>query len=389
MNKLARPNYLRNNVNDSDVTSMEISSQPELWQKTWQSFIDQQSTLKNFLSDVYQQDNLIVILTGAGTSAFIGDALQGPFQKHTGLPTRAISTTDLVTHPELFLQKERPTLLISFARSGDSPESVAAVHLANTVCSHVYHLIITCNPKGKLASEKKESNRLIFLLPEETNDKGLAMTSSFTSMLLSGVLISRINTPDTLKDQVLRLISYGENILLNYAEKLLEVSKIDFKRVVFLGSGPLKGIATESHLKLQELTDGKVICKHDSFLGFRHGPKAVIDKTTIIVYLFSNNAHVEQYENDLMNEVCEQDFALYSIGILEKAKENDCLDLSIKMSLGQETLDEDFVSICSIIPAQILAYYKSVDLGLSPDNPSASGAISRVVKGVKIYSYNS
>ena len=387
MNTITLHNYLRNDMKDSDITSSEISSQPELWQQTWQSFLGQQSTLKKFLSQVYDQDNLNVILTGAGTSAFIGDILQGPYQKHTGIPSRAISTTDLVTHPELFLQKERPTLLISFARSGDSPESVAAVHLANKVCSHIYHLIITCNPKGKLASEKNESNKLVFLLPEETNDKGLAMTSSFTSMLLSGVLISRINEPDALKIQVLRLISYGENILLNYTEKLLEVAKMNFKRVVFLGSGPLKGTATESHLKLQELSDGKIICKHDSFLGFRHGPKAVIDKTTVIVYLLSHNAHVEQYENDLMNEVHEQDLAMYSIGILDKPRENECLDLSIKMSSGQETLDEDFLSICSILPAQILAYYKSVELGLNPDNPSASGAISRVVKGVKIYSY--
>ncbi|MCK5701768.1 MAG: SIS domain-containing protein [Cyclobacteriaceae bacterium] len=387
MDKLTLYNYLRNDLKDSDITSLEISSQPELWWQTWLYVQNQQDSLKKFLKNVYSKNNINVILTGAGTSAFIGDTLQGSYQQNTGIPTRAISTTDLVTHPDLFLQKERPTLLISFARSGDSPESVAAVHLANKVCSHIYHLIITCNPKGKLASEKNESNKLVFLLPEETNDKGLAMTSSFTSMLLSGVLISRINEPDALKIQVLRLISYGENILLNYTEKLLEVAKMNFKRVVFLGSGPLKGTATESHLKLQELSDGKIICKHDSFLGFRHGPKAVIDKTTVIVYLLSHNAHVEQYENDLMNEVHEQDLAMYSIGILDKPRENECLDLSIKMSSGQETLDEDFLSICSILPAQILAYYKSVELGLNPDNPSASGAISRVVKGVKIYSY--
>ena len=39
-----------------------------------------------------------VILTGAGTSAFIGDVLEGPFQQKTGIRTRAVATTDLVTH---------------------------------------------------------------------------------------------------------------------------------------------------------------------------------------------------------------------------------------------------------------------------------------------------
>ncbi len=389
MNTLANHNHLRNDQENKDVTSLEISNQPEIWQLTWQAFQNQQSSINQFLKTVFNKENINIILTGAGTSAFIGDALQGTFQKHTNLPTRAVSTTELVTHPNLFLHKERPTLIISFARSGDSPESVAAVNLANDVCDEVYHLIVTCNKNGSLAKAKEDENAFVFLLPEETNDKGLAMTSSFTSMLLSGVLISRINEIDIAKDQVERLIVFGKNILTNYAEKLLEVAKMDFNRVVFLGSGPLKGTAEESHLKLQELTDGKVICKHDSFLGLRHGPKAVIDDTTVIIYLFSNDPYVEQYENDLVNEVNNQNLGMFSIGIFDKQKSEIKLDMSIGINNDHKTLDEDFLSIVSILPAQILGYYKSVELGLNPDNPSATGAISRVVKGVKIYPYKS
>jgi tagatose-6-phosphate ketose/aldose isomerase len=183
------------------------------------------------------------------------------------------------------------------------------------------------------------------------------------------------------------LVSYGENILSKYSEKLLQVAKMNFKRVVFLGSGPLKGIATESHLKLQELTDGKIICKDDSFLGFRHGPKAVIDEHTIIVFLFSSDTYIAQYEDDLVNEICRQNQGKYSIGVQENVKNDNCLNLTIKMGDDQETLDEEFLTICSVLPAQILGYYKSVELGLNPDNPSESGAISRVVQGVNIYSF--
>lgn len=387
MDKLTLYNYLRNDLKDSDITSLEISSQPDLWQQTWIYVQNQQDDLKKFLNTIYSKNNINIILTGAGTSAFIGDTLQGLYQKHTGIPTRAISTTDLVTHPDLFLEKERPTLLISFARSGDSPESVAVVNLANNICDHIYHLIITCNAHGKLASEKDKANRMVFLLPEGTNDKGLAMTASFTSMLLSGVLISRIHELNELNNQVSKLVSYGENILSKYSEKLLQIAKMDFKRVVFLGSGPLKGIAHESHLKLQELTDGKIICKHDSFLGFRHGPKAVIDAHTIIVYLFSSDRYVAQYEDDLVSEICNQKQGRYAIGILERPKKDYCLNLTIKMGDDQESLDEEFLTICSVLPAQILGYYKSIELGLNPDNPSESGAISRVVQGVNIYSF--
>jgi tagatose-6-phosphate ketose/aldose isomerase len=381
-------NYLDHESKDPYFTSLEISSQPMLWQQTWSCIQNYKSRLIDFLKKLYKQNNLNIILTGAGTSAFIGDTLQGPFQKHTGIPTRSISSTDLVTHPDLFIQKERPTLLISFARSGDSPESLAVVNLVHKLCNADYHLIITCNPEGKLALESNHSNQIVILLPVETNDKGLAMTSSFSSMLLCGALISRIHQLDELEPQISRLISYGENILKNYTKKLQQVANMDFNRAVFLGSGPLFGIATESHLKLQELTQGKIICKHDSYLGVRHGPKAVIDKNTIVVYLFSNNKYVEKFEDDLVREICAQELGMYTIGIHEKRKEDYFLNLNIKIGNDEIYLDEEFLSVCYILPAQILGYYKSLEIGLNPDNPSESGVISRVVQGVTIYDYN-
>jgi tagatose-6-phosphate ketose/aldose isomerase len=380
-------NYLESGSKDLHHTSLEISNQPMLWQQTWECVQNYKIQLLDFLNKIYDQDNLNIILTGAGTSAFIGDTLQGPFQKNTGIPTRSISSTDLVTHPSLFLQKERPTLLISFARSGDSPESLAVVNLVHKLCTFDYHLIITCNPEGKLAKASNQANQMVILLPEETNDRGLAMTGSFSSMLLCGALISRIHQLDVLKPQISRLINYGENVLCNYTKKLHQVARMDFKRAVFLGSGPFLGIATESHLKLQELTNGKIICKHDSYLGFRHGPKAVIDQNTIVVYLFSNNRYVEKFEDDLVKEICKQELGMYSIGVHEKLKEDYCLNLNIIASNNGESLDEEFLSICYILPAQILGYYKSLQLGLNPDNPSESGVISRVVQGVTIYEY--
>jgi len=381
-------NYLDRESKDPYFTSLEISSQPILWQQTWACIQDYKSKLINFLDIIYSQNNLNIILTGAGTSAFIGDTLQGPFQKYTGIPTRSISSTDLVTHPEMFLQKDRPTLLISFARSGDSPESLAVVNLVHELCTYDYHLIITCNPNGQLAAKSNHSNQMVILLPDETNDKGLAMTGSFSSMLLCGALVSRIRQIDELEIQKTMLISYGENVLEKYTGEIKKIAKIDFNRAVFLGSGPLSGIATESHLKLQELTRGKIICKHDSFLGVRHGPKAVIDENTIVVYLFSNNKYVEQFEDDLVKEICAQELGMYSIGIHEKPKGDYCLDLNIKIGNDEKLLDEEFLAVCYILPAQILGYYKSLELGLNPDNPSVAGVISRVVQGVTIYDYN-
>ena len=387
----ARSGYLDFSLSELELkgamhTAKEIAEQPKLWLKIWTSLSRQQTSIQKFLKEVYANEPLDIILSGAGTSAFIGNILQGPFQKNTGKKVWAVATTDLVSHPENYLHPDTPTLLISFARSGNSPESVAAVDLVNTICVKQYHLIITCNPSGDLVRNAQE-NAFTFLLPPEANDQSLAMTGSFTSMLLAGLLISRIDKVDALKDQVERLVAYGENVIKNYHATLRKVAALDFQRAIFLGSGPLHGAAREAQLKLQELTNGKVICKYDSFLGFRHGPKAVIDASTLLVYLFSNNEYVHQYETDLVHAIHQGEKGLYQIGICETSESDMELDLVIALSAGKEKIDEELLPVCSVLPAQMLGFYKSLHLGLQPDSPSVNGAIARVVEGVTIYPY--
>lgn len=375
--------------NGGFFTAREISQQPDLWVKTWKLVQEQKNELQTFLGEAFACDSLSVILTGAGTSAFIGDVLQGPFQKNTKKPTTAIATTDLISHPAHYFNAGN-ILLISFARSGESPESVAALQLADSFCKKVYHLIITCNPKGKLALSKNGSTGqgYVFLLPEEADDQSLAMTGSFTSMLLAGLLISRIGDIELLEKQVKQIASYATNVLVKYGEKLRSAARLDFERAIFLGSGPLRSVANESDLKVQELTDGKVICKYDSFLGFRHGPKAVINAATLLVYLFSNNDYVHQYERDLVKAIISGEKGLFSIGITEHADKDFNVDLLIELSTGGDQVDEEFLAVCSVLPAQILGFYKSLEFGLTPDNPSEKATITRVVKGVVIYPFH-
>jgi tagatose-6-phosphate ketose/aldose isomerase len=375
----------------STFTAKEIYGQPTLWMKTFELFSDIATELNEFLSFVFAKQNIQMILTGAGTSAYIGEVLVGPMQKHTGVPARAVPTTDLVTHPELYILKDYPTLLVSFARSGNSPESVKAVELANKVSSDIFHLIITCNAEGELAKNKNNKNTFVLILPPESNDKSLAMTGSFSSMLLVGLLIANINRAQAqvVKKQVERLFSYGNKFLNTYyIDEIKKIAKLNFERAVFLGSALFSGIARESHLKLQELTDGQVICKHDSFLGFRHGPKAVIDDKTLLVYLFSNNPYSQLYEIDLVNSVNSGRNGCYKVGVMEKDIPDIKLDTKIIFSENDETIDEEFLTIAEVLFAQTLGFYKSIELGLKPDSPSVSGLIHRVVQGVKLYDYN-
>jgi tagatose-6-phosphate ketose/aldose isomerase len=367
-------------------TAKEISSQPAMWLKTYRRVREEKVQIKKFLDRVVEEDNPCVILTGAGTSAFIGESLVGSYQKKLKVSTRSIATTDIITHPEDYFIRSKPTLLISFARSGDSPESLASVKLAEAHCDHLYKLIITCNKKGKLAVNSRSENSYVFLLPDGTNDKSLAMTSSFSSMLLAGLLILNLDDIERMLPIVEGLCDCGNFILQEGLSKLKSIAALNFKRAVFLGSGPLFGIAHESHLKVQELSDGKVICTYDSFLGFRHGPRAVVDDTTLITYLLSNNAYAQRYEVDLIKSINESPTGATSVGVGYGFDTHGLtMDFAIEFPECAVDIPEEFYTVLYIVPAQIIGFYKSLDLGLEPDSPSKGGAISRVVQGVKIY----
>ncbi len=368
-------------------TFKEISAQPRLWGETFDIIDEQKSALDDFLAPIIGDQATHVILTGAGTSAYIGDVLHKVFQKNTGRFTEPIATTDILTNPGDYFSKDKKTLLVSFARSGDSPESVGAVQLAEKVCDEVSHLIITCNKEGKLAKMASDLNAYTVFMPEDANDKALAMTGSFTSMLLAGILISDLKNLAKNKNLVDQLVDYGQGILKK-DHNIKEIAQLDFNRAVFLGSGPLKGIARESQLKLQELTDGQVICKYDSFLGLRHGPKAVIDKYTLVVYLLSNDTYISQYELDLVRSINGSEDKMAEVGVGQNLPQLKEVNLNLTIEPGKANqLPEEYFAVCAVLPGQLLGFYKSLALGLSPDSPSVNNAINRVVQGVNIYPY--
>jgi tagatose-6-phosphate ketose/aldose isomerase len=376
-----------NKIKKDFYTKTEIEGQPRLWIDTLKS-ISTNEKIAEFLGPLHEKKELNIVLTGAGTSAYIGETTEHLFRNGKGISARAISTTTLVTHFDSYVDTSVPLLLISFARSGNSPESIATVDIAESKCDEVYHVALTCNEEGQLARKVSGlSNGLAILLPPESEDKGLAMTGSFTSMVLSSIFLAHhYNGGNHTKDLDMVAASADEEIN-NCAAELKVLSFKDFDRIVFLGSGPLEGIAKESHLKVQELTDGHVVGKFDSFLGFRHGPKAVVNEQTVLVFLFSPDPQVFQYEKDLVEEILEDGIAKYCLGVFcdaEQAQELD-LDQKIIFDLEGDVRYSDYNLLLYVLPAQIIGFYKSLYLGLNPDSPSQNNVISRVVKGVTIY----
>jgi tagatose-6-phosphate ketose/aldose isomerase len=374
-------------MNNKFYTLKEIKQQPKLWNNIWELIRKNKQLLTNFLHPFNDCD---VIFTGAGSSFFIGEIVAPVFQKDTNLTTKAISTTEIVTHPLQYINPNKHTLLISFARSGDSPESLAAIKLANQVSQNIKSLVITCNSNGALAKIANDKKNYSIVLPEEANDKSLAMTSSVTAMAIAAQLLGRLDKLEEEKEKIEIAANTIETFFTNYDQSLRDIAKTTYDRAVFLGSGAMIGVARESHLKLQELTDGEIISKFDSFLGFRHGPKAVVNKNTLIVYFFANDPYVRQYEFDLVKSIKKGQNPKLSVGIYNNDLPNDVknsFDIAYPINLEGKEIDEGYLSISSLVVAQLLATYKSLNLEYNPDSPSKSGAIHRVVQGVTIYNH--
>ena len=135
----------------------------------------------------------------------------------TNYKTKSFGTTDIVATPENYLSQNKPTLLISFGRSGNSPESVGAVDVADEVCgNNVYHLFVTCNHEGALskAAEKRDNAFAINLTPE-THDQSFAMTSSFSNMMLATLLCFCLDNLDAVKAELEDVITTAEKSLAN------------------------------------------------------------------------------------------------------------------------------------------------------------------------------
>jgi tagatose-6-phosphate ketose/aldose isomerase len=360
------------------TTAREIAQQPQVWPQVATLVQDQRTGLDAFLAPLLAQPGLRIILTGAGTSAFIGACL-APALLGQGRRAEAIPTTDLVAGPQLFLQAGVPTLLVSFARSGSSPESVAAVALADQLVPGVHHLVITCNADGDLYRMAQDrANAFVLLLPDATHDRGFAMTNSFTGMLLAAALAFNVIAP-----AAVAAISTAASALVDAAlPQLQALVERRFKRVVYLGSNALLGLAREAALKLLELTDGQTVALFDSPLGFRHGPKTVIDADTLVVVLLSNDGHARRYDLDLLRELRNDGRAGSVMALSGFADPAADVVLDGLAGAGDIALALPYILFC-----QMYALRQSLTLGLRPDTPSVSGTVNRVVRGVTIYSF--
>jgi tagatose-6-phosphate ketose/aldose isomerase len=377
-------------------TAREIAQQPAIWGKIERDMAREASVLRAFLDPLLARRDLRIVLTGAGTSAYVGECLASALKRRTQLRVDAVATTDLVGSPDSWLEPAVPTLLVSFARSGNSPESVAAVAIAEQGVAECHHLIVTCNAEGSLYRQRDRfRHAYAVLLPEETNDRGFAMTSSFTGMMLAASLAFDLAF-DLAIDQALdraRKVSVAE--LAGWAREVLgarlpllgELAAAGFDRVVYLGSQAFKGLAREAALKMLELSDGRIVALADTPLGFRHGPKTIVNERTLVVVLLGNEAYARRYDIDLLKELRADGVAGRVLALTAQAIDAPHAD-DVVLAGGAGEASDLALCLPYAVFAQVLAFLQSLALGLRPDVPNAGGTVSRVVKGVNIYPWD-
>ena len=369
-------------------TAKEIYQQPNTWIKTINQVRKEKDELLKFINNVVLKDDYDIILAGAGTSEFVGNAIFSALSKKYNHKVKSYATTDIVAAPELYLSKDKPTLLISFGRSGNSPESVGTVDVANIVCNKVYHLVITCNHQGALAKLSNKDNVFALNLTPETHDESFAMTSSFTNMFLATLLSLNLNELDDIEIKLNQVCNKVQNLLdndYNYLNNI--INEFDFQRIVYLGSNVLKGIAQESQLKLLELCAGKIPTMYDSTMGFRHGPKSIINSETLTVIYISDDEYTKKYDIDLLKEMSGERNGNKILALTNTYQKEVSELCDYYYSFNNESLNNEFLGLEYIVVAQLIALFKALYVNNTPDSPCSTGTVNRVVCGVNLYPY--
>ena len=372
-------------------TPNEIGHQPATWQTTVKICAQRRPDLVQFLRQAgmgaEHSRRPTVFLVGAGTSDYVGQAVAPLLRRLWGCEAWAVPSTDLLTNFDDLVFPDRPYLWVSFSRSGESSEGLAVLEAAIEGYPNVRHLLVTCNQTGRMAAvcEKTPDRAFVLALDDSTNDRGLAMTSSFTNMVVAGHCVAHAFSPEDYAGQFFLLRQAGERFLESAQEVAAGIAQEDFTKACFVGSGVLRAVARESALKVLELTAGKIHTMSESTLGLRHGPMSALDGNTLFVSFVSRDRRRRSYELDLLEEVHRKQLVKLRVVVTPDSADRLGAMADHVLSLHAPELGDDYRAPVDVMLAQMLGLFCSLRLGLKPDSPSPNGVISRVVSHVNIY----
>ena len=364
-------------------TLREILQQPATWQDTFDLLHG--TVVRQRLTKALSPRPAHIVLTGSGSSIYIGESVAPLLQSGLGVPVQAIAAGTLLTHWRSVLPPG-PGLMISVARSGDSPESAAVVSTLLAEAPAWRHLVITCNADGKLATHYRNDPRVtVLVLDERTNDRSLVMTSSFTNLMLGCIGMLQGARSELAANAIESAASGVQHIFDTQSDALAALAQRDFTSAVYLGSGAAFGAAREGALKMLEMTGGKVITMAETFLGLRHGPMSFIHPSTLIVALLSPDPAVRQYECDLLREVSRKQLGMAKLIVGDDVPADVIGSDDTLVVPSTQTVNADISTVLAdVAVTQLLAFFRCLQLGGRPDTPS-EGVLTRVVEDFAIH----
>lgn len=364
-------------------TLKEILQQPSTWKGTAE-LLQRDGTRETF-QKISKSSLSHIVLTGSGSSWFVGEALAPMLQAGLGVPCTAVSAGSLLTHRSGVLPGGTG-LLVSIARSGNSPESTAVVDQVLDAMPDYKHLVLTCNADGALAKRYRSESRVhVIVLDDATNDRSLVMTSSFTNLLLSGLALDSSMAVAAGPQVADRAADLFASFLERHADALSHFVSQRFDTAAYLASGPAMGIARESALKMLEMSSGLVSVLPETFLGLRHGPMSWLRRQGLLVAFLSSDPVTRAYEEDLLNELSRKGLGRHRV-VIGEALNDDLVGpegLGVELP-GLAQLPEVYRLTNMMVVGQLLATFTCLNLGLHPDNPS-EGVLTRVVGDFKIH----
>ena len=368
-------------------TLREICQQPATWLETASGMNDRFSIVQAALQQLKGNGQRgSMILTGSGSSVYAGECLAPALQAALGFSVRAVPGGEVLTHPEGYFPSAGPCLLVSFARSGNSPESCGVLDSVRATAPECRHLVITCNRLGRLATSYGDDPRVAtIVLDDKTCDRSLVMTSSFTNMVLAGRLLGMTDDLPRYRAAARAVALLGGRLLVEHADTLADVARGGYRSAVYLGSGCRYGSAREGALKMLEMTAGGVKTFPETFLGLRHGPMCAIDESALVVCFVSADPVARAYEMDLVRELNRKQLGARKVLVGHDVPAGlAAADDVVIDAKGLGVSDEDAPVVDAMV-GQLLAFFRCLSLGLHPDMPSDDGVINRVVEDFAIH----
>jgi len=363
-------------------TLREICQQPATWIQTCELMQRWSSDLRNSAKGIRS-----LILTGSGSSEYAGDCVRLALQSELGIGTQAVGGGAILAHGSKSLLPGRPGLMVSLARSGDSPESVGALTYILNTEPEIRHLVLTCNSTGSLATKFVDDSRVtVITLDKTTNDQSLVMTSSFTNLVLAARFLGFLENSAEYRKICERSATIAVEIIGKYFDTLAQAAKTPFKRAVFLGSGARFAAAREAGLKMLEMTAGRVATLCETYLGLRHGPMSYIHEDCLVVSFLSSNPQLRAYECDLLRELDRKDLGILKVIVGEDVPKDVIRNEDVVIECkGMKQLEDDNSPIIDVLVGQLLAFFRCMEEGFRPDSPSENGIISRVVQSFTLH----